>query len=479
MGELLAFPFMKTVAWAAALGLMVLLAMRRPGVRRRTTLVVLIIALRAVLDALAMAQPKASPALASGLWVAFVLLVAALVMGLLRDLSLTWLRRRKLRVSGLFWDVAQVVVFSVLLLVLLKRAFNLNITPLLATSAVLTMVVGLAVQDTLGNLISGIVFHFEDSIRPGEWVEVDGILGEVTGLSWRAISLTTPNQELMVIPNHDFTKKRFCNLSRTGAARVHAIGLSYEVDPDEAVQVLRRAMLSTPGIRRQPEPVAHILSFGDSSVQYRLKYFLEDYRLVNAAVGAVHRNVWYFLKNHRMNIPFPIRTVHLERRKPPVRDDRSAILVALQGLDIFQGFEPEELDGILQFAELQDFDAGAVLAEEGEVGRSMAVLVRGTVQVAKGGTPLAILGPGDVYGEISLFTGDRCSASVVASSPVAVVAIRREGFDAILRRNGAFLQKIEAMIRLRQGAQGAQADPTAAAEAQGPLLDRIRRYLLG
>lgn len=479
MNAWFAFPFMNTLLWTICLGGVLLLIGRRPGGRRRIVLPALILVLRAGLDGLALAGPAVSPALAKGLGLAFTLLVAGLGMGLLRDLSLTWMRRRKLRVSGLFWDVAQVVVFSVLLLVLLKRVYSINITPLLATSAVLTMVVGLAVQDTLGNLISGIVFHFEDSIRPGEWVEVDGILGEVTALSWRAISLTTPNQELMVIPNHDFTKKRFCNLSRNGAARVHAIGLSYACDPDEAVQVLKKAMLSTPGIRKHPEPVAHILDFGDSSVQYRLKYFLEDYRVVNATVGAVYRNVWYFLKNHRMNIPYPIRTVHIERPKPAIPEDRGALLATLQGLDMFQGFDPDELDGILRFAEFQNYDPGAVLADEGEVGRSMGVLVRGTVDILRGQTRLATLGPGELFGEISLFTGDRCTASVVATSSVTLVAIQRDGFEAILRRNQAFIEKIEAMIRQRQRALGEAAGPGATIGAEGPLLERIRRYLLG
>ncbi len=472
-------PFVKSTAWLLGLLLLGLAPMRLPSLKRRLTLLGALLALRLCMDLLSIFRVTVPDAMDKGLSFAFVLLLAAFSMGMLRDLSFSWFQRRSIKVSGLFWDVFQVMVFAVLGLVLLKRVFGINVTPLLATSAILTVVVGLAVQDTLGNLIAGIVFHFEDSIRPGEWVEVDGLIGEVTGLSWRAIVLTTPNLEQLVIPNHDFTKKRFANLSRNGAARPHSISIGYTHDPDHVVAVLKKAMLSTPGIRKQPEPVAHILKFGESSIEYRLKYFLEDYRTVNSTMGEMYRQVWYFLKTHRLTLPNPVRTIHVEKKPQEPVPDRAHLLETLQTIEMFRGFNALELADIAAFADLQDFEPGAVVSFEGEVGTSMGVIVRGSVNVLRQDVQVATLAPGDLFGEISLFTGDRCNASVVAASPLTLLAIRKEGFETILRGNVNFIGKIEEMMRMRLAALQAHHGPDARHSDAGDLLTRIRKYLLG
>lgn len=412
---------------------------------------------------------------------AYIFVIVMLVNALLKDLVKEWMTRRGLKISKLVWDVLSGIVYLVLVLVLMKEIFDVNITPFLAGSAVLTVVIGLAVQDTLINLIAGVVFHFEDSIHIGEWIEIDGKVGEVRELTWRAIRLVTNNDDVLVVPNQDFTKKRFTNLSRLNAARVMEVGASYLDDPDTVMRALRKALLSSPGVLWEPEPDIYVLRFADSSIQYRIKYFISDYRRHTHIEGQIHRSIWYFFQVNHIQIPFPIRTVQIQRpRNAEIAEPgRSGIMDVLRGLDMFRILDEVELEAVAKYSEILEFPKGAVVALEGEEGHSMFAIVKGVVDIVKEGRKIAALGPHDIFGEIALFTGERRKASVIAAGPLQVVITLKEGFDTILKQNADFISKIERMIDVRLSVQSGSEDGESKTESRLNILRHIRKYLLG
>ncbi len=292
--------------------------------------------------------------------------------------------------------------------------------------------------------------------------------------------LTTDN-ELAVVPNQDFTKKRFINLTRQNAARTLEIGTSYRDDPDLVMQVLKQAVLSTPGVRWQPEPVVYIIKFNDFSVDYRVRFHIETYTGYRRLEGAVLRSIWYNFQRHHITIPFPIRTLQIERR-PPGSDaggNGERVREALARVDMFRILNDDELDAVAASAEILDYQSGALVTLEGEVGRSMFVVLKGNVDVMKDGNKIAALGPHQLFGEIALFTGEPRGATVIAAGPAAGVSIQKDGFDVILKRNVNFIAKIERMVeeRLRATADADMDDGKS--EAKGSILSRIRKYLLG
>lgn len=475
--------FLHFTTSGAFLVVIVLLAITgrfQPTIRKRYKLLLLVLAVQLFRDAAAYLKLPLPVWSAKLIDTAFILLLVSFFVFLLRDIIINWVNRRGVRVSKLVWDVAVVVIYTALILTVVKFVFGVDITLFLTTSAILTAVIGLAVQDTLSNLIAGVVFHFEDSLSLGDWVEIDGIVGEVRDLSWRAVRVLTTAGEMQVIPNSEFTKKKFCNLSRVGAARDIFIGTSYDDDPDLVIGILRRAALSTPGIRWNPEPQAIIWKFGDFSIEYRLRVWLYNYQGYHRTEGAVRRTAWYFFQEHGISIPFPIRTVYMAERPPAAAaPDKAKVLEGLRRIDMFRHFNDEELADIASYTRLCEYPPGTVIAVEGETGDTMVIVLKGKVEVRKGGRTLATLGPQDIFGEIALFTGEPRGATGVAASKIEVLVVRKEGFDRILKQNEGFIAKIEEMINERLQATQAAADAMEGQKSRQGILSQIRRYLLG
>jgi small-conductance mechanosensitive channel len=458
-----------------------LLAHRRPVLGRRMWILLIALLIQLASDTVTLFDLPLHPVVSQVLIALLFLLLSFYLVSALKEFSVSWLEVRGIKVSKLITDVTMALIYAIVILVLLKELFGINVTPLLATSAVLTMVLGLALQDTLANLIAGMVFHFEQSIRIGDWIEYDGVIGEVRELSWRAVRLITTKQDDILIPNTILTKQKFSNLTKLGAAREKDIGTSYGDDPDLVMRVIRKAVLSTPGVRWEPEPQIWITGFNDFSIDYRVRFYPKVYRGYQKLEGAVMRNIWYLFQTHKITIPFPIRTLQIERRDKakPVARTQEDVHRALRGVEIFGSFDETEIAGIAEYSQLLDYPEGTVLAVEGEPGESMFAILTGQVEVLKHGRRITTLGQRDIFGEISLFSGGDRTASVRALTDLEVLVIPKDGFEKILKQNKEFIDKIESIVEERLETYPEFSDLEKTAKPKVSLINQIRRYLLG
>ena len=207
------------------------------------------------------------------------------------------------------------------LLVLLATAFILSIIweldlgNVIAALGVSSLILGLALQDTLGNLFQGISLLYARPFEKGDWVQIGEHIGRITEINWRSVKILNRNQEMVVIPNGKVGKEIVKNFDRP--RKLHAviceIGFSYDDNPENVKRVLRRLALETEGILREPEPDVYTLSYEDFYINYGIRIFIEDYQRFISVQDRFMTALWKMAKEENLTIPFPIREVLLKK----------------------------------------------------------------------------------------------------------------------------------------------------------------------
>lgn len=164
----------------------------------------------------------------------------------------------------------------------INHLFGVQVGPLLATSAALSVVLGLAMQDTLGNLFAGISLQIDKNFEIGDWIEfVNGIqkaTGQVKEISWRSTTLVGLSDELIILPNRVMAMAQLSNFSpNQPIVRSHIFRIGFNDSVEKAKNLLEMAAAEVAEVRGIPAPYAYITETAESWVAIKLIYFIEDY----------------------------------------------------------------------------------------------------------------------------------------------------------------------------------------------------------
>ena len=363
----------------------------------------------------------------------------------------------------IFRDLTQAVVY-VIVVMLTLRAIGVEPGSLLTTSALLTAVVGLALQDTLGNLVSGLALQMQHPFEIGDWIhfsEDRSQIGQVTEVNWRATSVMTSDLVEVIVPNSTLAKSPIRNYSRPSkiSRRYVSVQAPYEVAPHVVQGAIERALVGTPGVLADPAPWVQTKVFADSGIEYTVWFFTDDFAARERTDGFVRDRVWYALQRAQIAIPFPIRTLHMHQ----VTDDsqrraRETELTRreqiLGGVDFLGVLPPEVLHGLAGAAEMRLYAPGEVVVTQGEKGGDLYIIDRGelAVEVASFGKqrPVAKLQAGEFFGEMGLLTGEARAATVRATSHCALLVIGHSAFHATLDKVPHVVEKMSDLVAVRQ-----------------------------
>ncbi len=382
--------------------------------------------------------------------------------------------RRKVPVPKFIREVTAVFLFVVALLLVIQIGYGQPIPGLLAASGVVGIVLGFAMQDSLGNIVAGFALQFGRPFQTGDWLLVDGQHVQAVEINWRSTRFVTNDEVQLDVPNQHLVKQTITNYH--GGGRVHAmrleIGLEYDLAPNHAKDVLLLATAAADGVLAEPVPNVMLKHFGDSAVVYEVRFWLDDHRRYNAIADAVRTNIWYALHRHRITVPYPIRTLHVERtrgaaRTESQREHRETVLDLMRGQALFETMGDEHVQLVIDRCHAQRFGRGEAIIREGADGASMFVLLSGEASVIVGGgnghsTRVATLNTGDCFGEMSLLTGEKRSASVLAINDCKVLEITKPVFAEIIAEDDNLLPRLSELLASRQ----MQTDGIVAAQAQ-------------
>lgn len=393
------------------------------------------------------------------------------------------------RVPELFLDILRFSLVTVGVALVFAGVWGRDLGAFFATLGVGSIVLGLALQDTLGNLMAGIALLFERPFSVGHWIRIGETVGTVIEMNWRAVHLQTRSFDLIIVPNSVLGKEKIQNFSRpTRSHRVEQfLGFSYSDPPNKVKRVLLQVVHSTRGVLPGGS-VVRTRGYKDFYVEYQVRYFIDDYERIDDIQEDFMTQVWYAVRRNSLSIPYPTRTVQkTEVPFIPMPDGVSDIRNVLQKVEILSPLSPEELEALARDAIVQDFAQGERIVQQGDIGDTLYILRTGRASVRLADErgdehELTVLVPGQFFGEMALLTGEARSANVDAVEDVEVVTIYKSAMEPILKGRPELAEAIASVVQTRQEALArARADthPPAEEERRGQkkeLLGKIYRF---
>ena len=356
---------------------------------------------------------------------------------------------------------------------------------LLTTSAVGAVVVGFALQDTLGNAFAGLAIQSEKPFNVGHWIRVGEFEGRVAEVTWRATKLRTKSGNFIIVPNNIIAKEAITNYSEPAVpTRLELeVGASYSASPPAVKAAMHEAMSQAGLVLKTPVPDVLLVAFDASSMNYRARFWVEDYQFDEEARDQVRVAIHYAFARRGIEIPYPIQVEYSRDWPAPdaatLQRERERIVA---GVDLFATLTDQQRTEIAQATVTRTFGSAEAIVRQGEPGQSMYVVSSGQVVVLVGPDrrEVATIEAGGYFGEMSLLTGEPRSATVVARGETVVLELDVELFRKFGQDSPGAVEQIglaaaarrAELDRVKIATQGA-----AVADAPATFLARMKKFL--
>ena len=405
--------------------------------------------------------------------------------------------RLKTAIPKIIRDIVQGVVYFAILLAIL-RAVGVEPGQILTTSALLTAVIGLSLQETLGNLFAGLAVQVQRPFDVGDWIQFDSEprhIGKVLEINWRATKLMTLGRFELIVPNSLLAKAPLRNYSKPThiVRRDFMVTIGYEVPPPRVHQIILDAIHDSTHVLKEPAPTVVTNDFKDSAVEYWVRYFINDFDRRDFADGFARDRIWYAFQRAGIQLAsFPHRVVEMHTVDDDSVAAQSARMVssretALANVDFLQVISAEQRKELAERASTRLFSPGEFIVKQGDETAELFIILRGEVSVVletdKTAKEVTRLATGKFFGEMALVTGEKRKASVRASQECELLVIDHEGFRRILEETPAVVEKLSQVLADRQvqldehAALASEDDRASAVEEQsGVLMQRIRKW---
>ena len=335
-------------------------------------------------------------------------------------------------VPKLLKDVLGAIYYIVALFAIVAFVFEQPVTGLLATSGVVAVVLGFALQNTLSDVFSGIALNMEHPYRQGDWIRLDtGFEGEVVEINWRATHLRSREDTEIVQPNSGMATARIINFHYPdcGYAFNIQVRVDYKVPPARVKSTLKAATLSCERVKRHPGPIPRILSFEESFVMYDLKVWVSDFSEHPDHVDELMTSIWEHMRWAGITAAFPQRDIHIFEELERDETDSLAVSELLDRVDLFASLEMEEKNELTSKLDQKHVRSGQQIVQQGAEGSSLYIVAEGLLEVRirfdEDGPErkVAQIGPGDFFGEISQLTGAPRGATVITLTESVIYKI--------------------------------------------------------
>jgi small-conductance mechanosensitive channel/CRP-like cAMP-binding protein len=399
------------------------------------------------------------------------------------------LPRLGVRAPRIVRDVITGVAGIISIFMAASRA-GFNISSLIATSAVITAVIGFSLADTLGNIMGGVALQMDNSIRVGDWIKTGDVVGQVSEIRWRYTAIETRNWETVIVPNSVLMKGQVTVLGRRRGVpeqwrRWVWFNVDFRYQPSDVIQAVEEALRSAPieRVAADPPPNCILMDLHESYGRYAVRYWLTDLRVDDPTDSVIRTRIYFAL--HRVDIPLSIpahmvfmKEEDAEREAEHVRRDAERRMRVLRAVSIFEALDEAELAQLSPGLRYAPFTRNEVMTRQGAEAHWLYMIIDGqaSVRIAKEGveTEVAQLCAHDFFGEMSLLTGAPRAATVVALCDVECYRLDRAVFQKFITARPELARKFaEVLARRKVGLEAAREGLDAASRRSREQTEEI------
>ncbi|HEY1693670.1 MAG TPA: mechanosensitive ion channel family protein [Polyangiaceae bacterium] len=384
------------------------------------------------------------------------------------------------------------------------RAAGMSPSSVITTSAVVSGVLALSMQATLGNILGGVALQLDGSIHVNDWLQLpDGSQGKVVAIRWRHTVLETRNWDTIVVPNANLLAQNIIILGkRTGKPVQHRMWVYFNVDfrypPSRVIDVVREAVHMAPieGVADDPKPTVICYDFAkdtrDSFGYYAVRYWLTDLPNDDPTSSRVRARIFMALKRAGIPLARPAQTLFVNPQEDETLYEakkKEKRVHAIECVELFHALTPEERSFVADHLRYSPFTAGETCTKQGAVAHWLYLLTSGRVEIRRhveGGTltkTLATVEAPNFFGEMGLMTGEPRTADVFAMTDVECYRLDKTGLQRILEERPAVAEQFSKTLAKRRTelvavAEGLDDEAKRARmlHEEGRILDKIQEF---
>lgn len=405
-----------------------------------------------------------------------------------------------IRISGILADILVIIGYIGWGFFRLNLA-GVELTHLFATSAILTAVLAISMQDTLGNLLGGLALQMDNSLEIGDWIKIDDLSGQVTDIQWRYTAILTRNGEKAVVPNSQLMKGRYYILcDRHSGQQAWRRSIEFNIDlaisPGRLVQMIESdiAAATIPNVARTPSPNCVLMNFGPGYAHYVLRYWLENPKLDDPTDSDVRTHILATLQRNDIRLATDDHTIHLIKEGAAHQEavqsrELKRRQQAINSIELFARLSDTEKMHLAEHLTNAPFARGDIITRQGAVAHWLYIVVSGAAeawwQPPQGNRRLLEKrGPGSVFGEIGLMTGAPRRATVIASTDIEAYRLDKDGFQQIIRQrpeladslSSILERRLQAFADLEQGYYETRNEQALSKPSSAAIKQKIREF---
>ena len=389
-------------------------------------------------------------------------LLASLLQSLLLVVVVSLWERFAKPIPQIFLDVFRWLMLATALVAILYES-GVNAGNLFTGSALVTAALGFALKDTLGNVFSGLAIHAEHPFEVGDWIQYDqnqAHIGRVVEINWRATKVITLDEAYVIIPNGQLAQASIRNFTKPEpwSRRSLFVITPYHVSPQRVQAIILEAIRGSFGVLEHPAPSVVTNDFKERGVEHWVRLFTTEFDKRDRVDGMARDRIWYALSRYGIEIPVATHAVRLTEVPAAVPEAADAVIErrieSLGRVGLLDSLDAGQVRRLATGNAERLYAAGEQVVRQGAAGDRLFVILSGSVEVSaregeKPAVRLAVLGPGDYFGEMSLMTGAARTATVTTLQETRLLEVCKDSFGRILVEKPGLVEQVGAALRER------------------------------